>query len=406
MRFFFFFLIFSTNLWAQSTSYLPLGQVLPKKGHELHVMGRSWVSKSLYDQDGEKIDFEGDEKFSVYDVEFNGRYGATRDLEFRGILNYRQNTSSLGLTGSSETVDSEVANLQAIGVGAQFAFPKIDKRWQYTIDLFYKYTPYANPEYSLAEANAWTAQDAEDKDLILGDDGNDYAAGISIGYESKTKNYLGSKILYRRPGSELSSEINYQFEGAMAFKHAALVAGVQGIYSLEQDEKKDINDPTEIYYYSGSTFLYDSVNRQFYQPYAGINLAFGKGWRIEARGGMTSQGTSTDAGQYFSIALARRQDQTDVSSLDKKFKEYSLEASVTKVSEKKSFVIIDKGLASGVQKGTRFDFFYSDYVGGNVLLARGQVTQVNSDQAVIKITSRFSSQYEIKEGTLARSYLD
>ena len=91
--------------------------------------------------------------------------------------------------------------------------------------------------------------------------------------------------------------------------------------------------------------------------------------------------------------------------IDRKFKVYDIEASIVKLSPKKQFVIIDKGLGSDVRKGQRFDFFFTDYLGGNVLLGSGVVTEVNADQAVVKLTARYSTKYEIKEGTTARGFI-
>jgi hypothetical protein len=311
------------------------------------------------------------------------------------------------LASDGDYVDATNSGLQAVGIGAQFAFPKVDKRWQYTLDAFYKYIPYTNTDYKLSDYGTLTSDDLGDKKLVLGDDGNDYGAGFSVTYESKSKNSFASKLMYRRPGSSLSAELDYQFELAAAFRIISVMAGVQGVYSMnELEEDDDAPDPDDRAPYLGTTNLYYSFNRQFYQPYAGFNVALGKGWRVEARAGLVSSGRSTDSGSFISIAFARRQDQNQFTAVDKKFKEYSIEANVSKVSEKKSYVIIDKGLSSGIQQGTRFDFFYNDFVGGNVLLARGIVTKVNADQSVVKITSRFSSQHEIKEGTIVRSFLD
>ena len=88
--------------------------------------------------------------------------------------------------------------------------------------------------------------------------------------------------------------------------------------------------------------------------------------------------------------------------VDQEFKEYELEAAVVKLSPKQQFIIIDKGLSNDVRNGQRFDLFHFDYLGGNVLLARAVVIQVNADQAVLKITSRFSTKHPVKVGTVAR----
>ena len=53
-------------------------------------------------------------------------------------------------------------------------------------------------------------------------------------------------------------------------------------------------------------------------------------------------------------------------------------------------------------KDLEIDFYEFDYVGGNILLARGTVIQSKSSSAIVKITHRYNTKKELKEGTVAR----
>jgi hypothetical protein len=57
-----------------------------------------------------------------------------------------------------------------------------------------------------------------------------------------------------------------------------------------------------------------------------------------------------------------------------------------------------------VNKGMVFDFFEFDYVGGNMLIARGIVIKTTADTSIVKITQRFNTKKDIKEGLIGRAY--
>jgi hypothetical protein len=240
-----------------------------------------------------------------------------------------------------------------------------------------------------------------DESFILGDDGAEYSLGLGGTYAFKKNNFLTGKFGYRNPGSDLSDEIYWQIEGALVWKNLALVAGVDGLSSLNNDPYQD-NDLDRPILNTGSTFLYNSINRGFISPYAGVNFAFGQTWRIELRGSRPMNGNSTDLGTDFGFSLFRRVEADLKKQSDKTFKEYDFEAVIKKVSPQNGYVVIDKGLADDVQKGTKIDFFEFDFLGGNILVASGIVIQVKSDTSVVKISQIFNDKNQLKEGFVAR----
>lgn len=379
---------------SAQVSYVQMGKTLHKGGYELIGTGRSWSSLSRYDEDGKETKYEGSQGFSYFEGEFQGKFGATDELQFNLGVNFRQNQAEIeSPSNADETTSVSSSGVQAITGGFQYSFKPVE-RLHYSLLGFGRFMTYGNSTYD-------ASTDDPTKNLVLGDEGPDYGAGLVVTYAHPKDRFLTVRGLYRRPGKELSPELDWLVEGALSWRYFALVLGVEGVQSLNQDAytKDPENKPQ---FNTGGTALYNSINRQYIAPYAGFNIGLGLTWRIEVRYQQVLNARSYDTGSLISVSLGRRVDSNPTAMIDKKFKEYDIEASITKVSPKKQYVIIDKGLSSDVTKGQRFDIFHTDYLGGNVLLGTGVITQVNADQAVMKITGRFSTKFQIKEGTTVR----
>ncbi len=383
--------LFTSYAEAQ-VSYVPRGILLKREGYEIKGTSRLWLSSSRFDSEGEETPYEEQEAFSVLEGELAATYGATKELQLGVGINFRQNRASVeDPSAAGEYTSVTSTGVQSVGAQLKYAFEPVDNL-HYVLELFYRYNPYTN--------SPWDGADRTDR-FVLGDDGGDYGGGLIVTWAHPSQNFVTASAHYRRPGKELSPELNWGIEGAMAWRRFALVVGVDGVYSMNQDAYSDeplAKPPVN----TGGSAIYNSINREIVAPYAGFNLALGSKWRVEARYQIVSMARSYDTGSQVSLALATRVDSDPTREIDKTFKEYYLEASVTKLSPKGQFVVIDKGLAHNVQVGQRFDFFHFDFVGGNVLLARGVVIQVGADQAVVKFTSRFSQKHPIKVGTVAR----
>jgi hypothetical protein len=138
-------------------------------------------------------------------------------------------------------------------------------------------------------------------------------------------------------------------------------------------------------------------------PYLGVNIAFHKHWRIELKASEVVTAQSSDKGRTLEVSLFKRVDAPKASqSVDKKFKEYDFEATITKVSPKKTLVSLDKGITTDLKKGMKVDIFEFDYVGGNLLIASGVVIEVTAETSLVKITHLYNSKKELKEGLVAR----
>jgi hypothetical protein len=395
MRLYFFaFIMLATEALAQQTpsSYIPTTRLLRAKGYQVGLYNDSFVTSKFVDRDGEAQDLAEGESFGRVQSEFAGYYGATNELQFGLGFKFRKNQYISEVNGEEQTAVSQ--GLQSTFANIMFAFDQVDQL-QYTLEGTFRYTPYTNEEFNVVTDDA--------KVLILGDHGNELSAGMGVTYFAKNNNFFTLRGGYRKPGADLSDEIYWQFEAALAWKYVALVAGADGVSSIKNDPYEDV--PEERPIYNRGKELYASSNREWIAPYAGINFALGNTWRIELRGTQVVSGNSTDLGTAFGINLIRRVDKSAVRLVDSKFKTYDLESAIIKVSPKKEFVVIDKGLADDFNKGMKIDFFEFDYIGGNILVASGVIVQAKSDTSVVKIIQRFNMKKEIKEGLIGRTSL-
>lgn len=372
-------------------SYVAPTRVLRKQGYQLQLSGEVFNTSKLVDKDGQELSLPDGYKFQRYQGEFSGQYGATDKLQLGLGARFRYNKStSPNVLGEEETTSS--TGIQSTFADFKYAFSPVGQL-QYSLEGLFLFTPYSNEERQAGGAG----------DLILGDDGNEYSAGLGVTYSFRSNDFLTLRGGYRKPGKDLSPELYWQAEGALVWKHVALVAGVNGVSSMNSDPHgNEVTGQPD--FNTGSTALYNSINREWVAPYAGLNFALGKNWRVELRGSQVVSGRSTDLGTAFGLQLSRRVEKVQ-NTIDSKFKAYDVEASVTKVSPKKKFVVVDKGIAGDVRKGMVMDFYEYDYVGGNVLVARGTVVQAKAESAIVKITHRYNPKKELKEGLVGRASL-
>jgi hypothetical protein len=385
MKFLFIPLLIAVTLEASAqTSYVAPTRILKKKGSQISVSGDYFSSSKRIDKDGNKTSYDDGASFKRIQSEITGLYGLTENLQIGGGVRIRQNQAKSPIT------DSETSTgVQSTFLNLAYAFKPVD-RLQYTLEGSIRYMPYTNEESNATS----TAK------LMLGDEGPEYSAGLGVTYSSQSNNHLTARGGWRNPGKDLSNELYWQVEGALAWKFVALIAGVDGVSSMKSDpyENDEANRPL---FNTGGSALYNSVNREWIAPYAGMNVALGTNWRMEFRGSQVISGRSTDLGTAFGVSLIRRVEDTK-SKADTRFKDYDFEATISKISPKKGFVVIDKGLAEDIQKGMKIDFFEFDYVGGNILLASGIVLQTKADTAIVKITHTYQAKRELKVGSMAR----
>ncbi len=391
MKSFFFFLFLSFQVFAQY-SYVAPARLLGDGGTEIRGEGRLWNSTQRLDANGESVAYEPGESFSYLEGMFAASYGATKELQLGIRATFRQNTATIEEPAGSNRLETlSSSGIQSFGGEFKYMLEPVGNLY-YALEGFYYHNPYSNKE-KINNDNI--------SNFLLGDDGGSFGVGGIVSYIHPNQNFFSVNVGYRRPGKELSPEIYWKAEAALAWTYVALVGGVEGVNSLNQDPYKTDPDNRPVFN-SGGSSLYASLNRQYMAPYVGANIAFSKNWRVEGRYHSFIAQRAYDSGGMFTLALVKRLETDTRAKIEGSFKEYDIEASVAKVSPKKQFVVLNKGLSQNVEMGQRFDLYHFDYVGGNVLLARGVIIQVNSDQSVLQLTTRFSNKHEIKEGTVAR----
>ncbi len=382
-------ILFSASAIGQIT-YIPSTFLLKHKGYQLNASGDLFTTTKNVDADGKATSLPSGQSFSRLQSELSGYYGATDELQFGMGARFRRNVSEQ-LDSSNEGVRATSTGLQSTFFNVMYAFKPV-KKLQYTMEGTFRYIPYTNTEGS-----------TDSLDLILGDDGNELSGGLGVTYSGANNNFFTTRGGYRKAGKELSDELYWQIEGALAWRYVALLAGVDGVTSMKKDPYNGETTNRPILN-TGNTQLYNSTNREWITPYVGVNLGLGNLWRVELRAGQVVSGRSTDLGSVFGFQLVRRVDKGQSKSVDSSFKSYDVEAYISKISPKKNYAIIDKGLSEGIQKGMKFDFFdYDDSTGKNVLIAQGSVIQVKAESAVIKIIQRFNSKKEIRDGLVGRA---
>jgi hypothetical protein len=390
MRFLFLFIFFSLSVTAQ-TSYLHPARTLYEDGYEIFLGADYFETAKVISSEGTTRDLNEFESYRRLQFDFGGSFGLTQNLQFGLGGRFRNHFASIE-EPSGEGLDLVSSGLQSLFFNLKYSFKPIDKL-RYAFEATYRYTPYVNEEVTSGNLGS---------DLTLGDDGNEYSIGLISSYELGSANFLSGRLDYRRPGGDLSSEVFYRAEGALTWTYFALVGGVEGIYSLNNDPY-NLNDRPN--FSNGPSSLYNSQNRQSYGAYGGVNFSFGPQWRVELKATQIIGGRSTDLGMGYMIQLTRRVETPPKSRLDSNFKTYDIEANITKVSSKKDLVQIDKGLEDDLRKGMIMDFFEFDFFGGNILIARGVIISTKSDSSVVKITQRFHKSKSIKEGLVGRSSL-
>jgi hypothetical protein len=325
---------------SAQTPYVPPTQLLRKGGHQIGISVDNFTSQKTMDEKGRKVDDGDGYSFTRTQGEVSGFYGATNDLQFGVGLRYRHNHANQ-YTATGSGFESTFFNVK-------YGFKMVD-RLKYTLEGMFRYRPFSA---EVAEI------DSDPSNLILGDDGNEISGGLGVTYFSPKNNYVTVKAGYRQPGRDVSDQAYGQIEGALVWKNAAVIAGVDVVSAIHNDPYAD-NDVDRPVFNTGSQ-LYKSKNPEWVAPYLGLNIALGHRWRLELQGSQVVYARSMNLGTGFGVNLIRRIDKDPVRFVDNNFKTYDIEGSVTKISPKQGFVVIDKGLGDGVQKGMRFDFFEFD----------------------------------------------
>tara|TARA_B100001971_G_C18268008_1_gene596089 strand:- start:24876 stop:26057 length:1182 start_codon:yes stop_codon:yes gene_type:complete len=388
----FFIFLFSLIQFAfAEVSYVPKSLPLHDSGNEFNIRFDYFQSLKNIDSNGNLIEFSDGEQYFRADLVLSYAYGFTDDFQLKLGAITRSNSSSQRIEDELETFSN--SGLKSTFVNLLYRLPK-QENMEYTLEFEYEAASFTNDVYEGGDRDS----------IILGDDGSSVSIGLNVTYYTQSQNFLTARALYRNPSENLSNEIFTQVEGVLVFNRVSMLAGVEYLYSLDQDAYT--NEPDEKpQYQTGNTSLYNSINRAWFAPYLGFNFAFNDKWRLEFLTKPRLSGNSTDVGNNYLITLARRNSKSNNYELKySTFKEYTIEASVIKVSKSRESVIVDAGQIQGLDKGNKVDFFFFDYVDGNKLIGSGYVVKAGANKSMVKVTKRFDKK-RIEVGTIMRGGL-
>ncbi len=378
--------LFCSNVMA--ANFFPTeAELLNPRAHLIQFSGNYFKSSGNYDTEGVLSSLPAGYAYSIMNSDFKLRYGWTKRIEAAVSARLR----SVSSTDDVNTINKTGAESAAVFL--KYSFPEVNNL-KSALGVRYRQTLYTNTKYDPPQ-NAPTAE------VVLGDDGSEYAVELFTTYTSSKLQFIGN-FSYQKPVNHLSTEILYKLESQYKFTDITLLGGLEGNFSLKDDTYTE-NPSQKPTVSKGSTNLVNSINREYMAPFIGMNYSFSK-WAIGGLIQKVISGKSTDAGTLlaFNISTGTEGVTPEAIKIDT-FKEYSIESSVLKVSARGNFLRIDQGLSSDIEKGMRFDIYQTDYFGGNVLVATGIAVEVGADWSVVKLTKKYK-EIEIKPGFAARGY--
>ena len=381
-----FLLLFISTSNAFAINYFPTeAEFLNPHAHLIQFSGSYFKTTGFYDDQGTLTNLNSGDQFSMMNSDFKLRYGWSKKIEAAVSARLRS-VSSVYLGNSVSQTGAESAT-----VYLKYSFPPVGSLLT-GIGVRYRQTLYTNTKYDPPQVPPVV-------DIVLGDDGREYAVDFFATYVDSSLKYIAN-FSYQSPPNNLSTEILYKFELRYTFTSLTLLAGVDGVSSLKNDPN---TAATKSQISTGATHLFNSTDRELVAPYLGANYAF-KSFAVGVLGQQVMKGVSTDAGSLMALNISFGSEGVTPESVKiGSFKEYHIDGSVLKVSARGNFLRIDQGLSSDVEKGMKFDIYQTDYFGGNVLVASGIILEVGADWSVVKLTKKYKD-IEIKPGFAARGY--
>ena len=375
-------------------AYVPHARTLKPDGKEYDFGAEYFQVQSVVDRKGQALKLAEGASYQRLDLNFVGKFGFTEGFEGHVGLNARNVVASdvTGSGASEQTFNFNRSGIESAMLGFKYGW-KEDDGVKFAAEGWYRKAMFENKAYD---------DSFNPTEISMGEDTREIAIGLNFYIRTESDNFLSGRVIYRDPAQGLSSEIFSEFEGVIAWQYFAVALGIENVYSMESDAYTADPENKPLTYHGPSQY-FNSVNRSWSAPYVKTHIALGDQWRIEGRYTQVMTGNSTDIGPRLSLHLVKRMETSkDFKRVDSQFKEYTIEGSVSKVSKGRSACIIDKGLAAGVKKDMRIDFYHFDYVDGNQLIAKGVVVKTGASKSMVKLTKRYSKK-RVEEGTVFRA---
>lgn len=328
-------------------------------------------------------------------LETKGYFGWTKEVQLGGGIRYLANSSQV--FNGSKTVQLRQSGLESFFFQVNYMLPRKKTRFISNLEFLYRQVAYTNPLYDNRRPYSY---------LVLGDGSRDVMLGARFYYGlQKSRNGFWGNLFYNIPSDDFSSELLFELGYNLSGADWALLASIGGKVSLGGD--KHSNNPSQKPpSYTGSTYLYNSVNQSFLRGNLKLLYKVSSRWRAYIGYGKDLNGKSTDLGSRILAGLNYRVDSMYQEGKRKgSFKGYDIEAMVQKASSQNNYVMINKGFTSGIKERMFFDFFVYDFKGGNKLVARGAVVRLRSNESIIRVTKWFSRKRDLGEGIIVRGRL-
>ncbi len=330
---------------------------------------------SYYDVDGVEESLEEEQDFQLMDTRLRLDYGWSKRFQVGSDLLIRQleSVDSGGTTSNS--------GLESVGVHFKYSF-KGSPSFKSSVGFSYRFKLYSNNVYQ-------DADNIPEDEIVLGDDGQEFDFRYYFDYFSSKTLMFSGQIAYRLPPNDLSAEFPFKFQITKKMKHYAFSLGAEGIMSQGSDEYQS-NPDDKAQNATGSTNRFNSINRQIIMPFGSLHMLLGKKYSLGVQFSKSVSGASNDGRSELLTSLTwNTGGVTTERQFEDKFKEYSAEANIIKISPRGVFFKIDKGLSQDIVKGARADIYKSDYFGGNVLIATGFIYESAADWAIVKVVKKF-----------------
>lgn len=367
-------------------SFLPLAHKLDEGAYGVRVEGNYFDTLGHFDGEGNEIALNEGESFNKMDVDLSIIYGPTAQIDLFVKGRYRQ------VQSTSSQLDLSNSGPESAGGGIRYLLAQTAP-WKILLQASFSQTLYSNSTYSTAaEVPA---------EIILGDDGLDLSFGVRATRQSSSLWALNMGIDFALPANGLSSELRYQAELHGLLKHFGIFVGLEGVQAMGGDEYSSHPSDKPLMA-TQSTYLFNSLDRSWNSAIGGLSFKF-SAVHLRLWGGVTGWGQSTDKGNQFGFSLYWDNSSGKYGAKVKNaFKEYSIEGRVIKILAQKNFFVADIGMAQDVERGMFFDIYKTDYLGGNILVAIGVVSEVSADRCVVKIQRKLKG-VEIEKNFVVRA---
>ena len=379
-----FFILFILTSPSFAEDLKPLSRTINEKAFLVGLKSTVFNTTSVYNDFGTPYKLSQSELFQKYDYDLFLKYGFSRDLEIFGDFNMR---SIMAKTSSAE---NNISGLESFSLGLKYQMRPIGSL-TFAWEAYYRKTIYSKSSTSV---------------LTLGDPGLEVAVHFLGSYSAFNRQFFSFLLGYKRPANELSSEIPYLLESVWTRKKWSLFVGLEGNLSMNQDlySSNPENKPGIEVASNSPSELYNSINKKVMNGYGKIRKNFGR-WNLEVGYRQVLSGFSTDAGWQAELSLSWQTDGISRAKRKKeRFKEYEIDALITKVSPRGGFAKIDKGRQDYIEKGMEMDIYYSDFKGKNVLVGKGIIYETKANWSILKIIKKYVDR-PIKEGFIVRGRL-